>query len=84
MKRSALLIIDMQNDFVLDSAPMKVAQARAVIPKILEVLEVFRSRKFPVFHLLRIHRSMARMSRLSAGSSSGNNRLLLKEHMELP
>ena len=57
MKRSALLIIDMQNDFVLDSAPMKVAQARAVIPKILEVLEVFRSRKFPVFHLLRIHRS---------------------------
>ena len=47
----------MQNDFVLDSAPMKVAQARAVIPKILEVLMAFRSRKLPVFHLLRIHRA---------------------------
>ena len=57
MKRPALLIIDMQNDFVLESAPMKVAQARTVIPMILDVLEVFRSRKFPVFHLLRIHRS---------------------------
>jgi nicotinamidase-related amidase len=57
MKRAALLIIDMQNDFVLDSAPMKVAQARVVIPRILLVLEVFRSRRLPVFHLIRVHRA---------------------------
>ena len=57
MKRPALLIIDMQNDFVLDSSPMKVTQAKAVIPKILEVLQAFRSRKLPVFHLLRVHRA---------------------------
>jgi nicotinamidase-related amidase len=56
MKRVALLIIDMQNDFVLDSAPMKVAQARVIIPNILLVLEAFRSRNLPIFHLLRIHR----------------------------
>jgi nicotinamidase-related amidase len=57
MKRPALLIIDMQNDFVLDSSPMRVPQAKAVIPKILEVLHTFRSRKLPVFHLLRVHRA---------------------------
>lgn len=57
MKRAALLIIDMQNDFVLDSAPMKVTQARAVIPQILLILGAFRSRRLPVFHLLRVHRA---------------------------
>ena len=56
MKQAALLIIDMQNDFVLDGAPLRVAQAKAVIPKILEVLRVFRARSLPVFHIVRIHR----------------------------
>ena len=57
MKRAALLIVDMQNDFIPESSPMKVTQARAIIPHILHVLEVFRSRHLPVFHLLRIHRA---------------------------
>ena len=56
MERPALLIIDMQNDFVLDGAPLKVAQARTVVPKILEVLNRFRAKKLPVFHILRVHR----------------------------
>jgi nicotinamidase-related amidase len=56
MKQAALLIIDMQNDFVLDGAPLRVAQARAVVPKIYEVLNVFRNKRHPVFHILRVHR----------------------------
>jgi nicotinamidase-related amidase len=56
MKRFALLIIDMQNDFVLEGAPLRVAQARAVISKIVEVLTEFRKKRLPVFHVLRIHR----------------------------
>lgn len=56
MKRTALLIIDMQNDFVLDGAPLRVAQGRAVIPKILEILGHFRAENQPVFHVLRVHR----------------------------
>jgi nicotinamidase-related amidase len=56
MERPALLIIDMQNDFVLDGAPLKVAQARTVVPNILEVLTRFRAKKLPVFHILRVHR----------------------------
>ncbi len=57
MGRSALLIIDMQNDFVLEAKPLRVAGAAAVIPKIQSVLAEFRRKKLPVFHILRVHRA---------------------------
>ncbi len=56
MGKAALLIIDMQNDFVLEGKPLKVAGAQAVIPKIQSVLAEFRKRSLPVFHVLRVHR----------------------------
>jgi nicotinamidase-related amidase len=56
MRKPALLIIDMQNDFILEEKPLKVAGAPAVIPKIQAVLTVFRKRSLPVFHVLRVHR----------------------------
>jgi nicotinamidase-related amidase len=56
MGRPALLIIDMQNDFVLEGKPLRVAGASAVIPMIQTVLTEFRRRSLPVFHVLRIHR----------------------------
>jgi nicotinamidase-related amidase len=56
MGKGALLIIDMQNDFVLEGKPLKVAGARVVIPKIRSVLSEFRKRSLPVFHVLRVHR----------------------------
>jgi nicotinamidase-related amidase len=56
MGKAALLIIDMQNDFVLEGKPLKVAGARAVIPKIQSVLTDFRKRSLPVFYILRVHR----------------------------
>lgn len=55
MKRTALLIIDMQNDFIHGGALLK-DQARVVVPKIREVLEVFRKRSLPIFHIMRLHR----------------------------
>ncbi len=57
MERPALLIIDMQNDFVREGSPLKVAQAENIIPRIREVLGAFRAQKLPVFHILRVHRS---------------------------
>ena len=56
MKQTALLIIDMQNDFVLEGAPLRVAQAKTVIPNILEILRRFRAENQPVFHVIRVHR----------------------------
>ncbi len=54
--RPALLIIDMQNDFVRPGAPLRVAGAEAAIPAMQQVLGVFRSLSLPVIHIVRVHR----------------------------
>jgi len=57
MKQPALLIIDMQNDFVRAGAPMQMPGAEPIIANIRKVLEVFRNLGYPVFHVVRVHRS---------------------------
>jgi nicotinamidase-related amidase len=52
----ALLIIDMQNDFVLPGAPVHVAGAEASIPAIQRILQAFRAGNRPVFHITREYR----------------------------
>jgi nicotinamidase-related amidase len=54
--RPALLLIDMQNDFVRDGKPLRVAGADAIIPKVRSLLALFRRRRLPVIHVLRVHR----------------------------
>lgn len=56
MKRTGLLIIDMQNDFVREPSPYRVAGAAAVVPNVRAVLDHFRERTLPVVHILRVHR----------------------------
>ncbi|MCP4215638.1 MAG: cysteine hydrolase [bacterium] len=50
--RTALIIIDMQNDFVPAGGP-----AAAKIPAIQEVLTLYRQKELPVFHVVRNHRA---------------------------
>jgi len=57
MKNTALLIIDMQNDFVGPGAPLRVAGADGIIEPISTILTRFRERNLPVIHLLRVHRT---------------------------
>jgi nicotinamidase-related amidase len=56
MEKAALLIIDMQNDFIQDGAPLQVAGARTIIPNVRKLREIFRRHRLPVFHVVRIHR----------------------------
>ena len=56
MSRPALLVIDMQNDFLLDGAPMQMKGARSIVANVRKVLEIFRHHKYPVFHVVRVHR----------------------------
>ena len=56
LKKSALIIIDMQNDFVLPGSPACVAGALDSIPNIARVLEKFRKDRTPVFHVVREYR----------------------------
>jgi nicotinamidase-related amidase len=46
--RQALLVVDMQNDFVREGAPQEVPDARATIPVIRSLLERFRAEGRPV------------------------------------
>jgi nicotinamidase-related amidase len=56
-QRYALIIIDMQNDFVLPGAPACVAGAYATIPRIRKMLDFFRAKVLPVFHVVREYRA---------------------------
>jgi nicotinamidase-related amidase len=51
-----LLVIDMQNDFVLPGAVACVSGAHQAIPAIQEALALFRQEKWPVFFAVREHR----------------------------
>lgn len=54
---TALLIVDMQNDFVLPGASACIAGAQKSVPNIVKVLGHFRQRKYPVFHVIRNYRA---------------------------
>ncbi len=53
----ALIIIDMQNDFVLPGAPACVAGAYATVPCVRQLLDFFRAQSWPVFHVVREYRA---------------------------
>lgn len=54
MKKYALIIIDMQNDFVL-TQETAVKGAKATIPAIKKAMEVCREKLIPVFHVIRAY-----------------------------
>jgi len=53
----ALIVIDMQKDFVLPGAPSCIAGAIATVPNISKLLKWFRQGHRPVFHVVREYRA---------------------------
>jgi nicotinamidase-related amidase len=49
MSRAALLIIDMQNDFVREGSPLRMEGAAKVIGQVRSALEIFRRCRLPIF-----------------------------------
>ena len=56
-RRFALAIIDMQNDFVLPDSKCCIPRAFESISNIKKVLDDFRDKKFPIFHIVREYRA---------------------------
>ena len=50
LQNPALVVVDMQNDFVRVGAALEVPDARATIPAHLKLLEAFRQRRLPVIY----------------------------------
>jgi nicotinamidase-related amidase len=54
--RTAVLVIDMQNDFVEEGAPLEFPEGRRVIPAIQRILDAARGRDMPVVYAAHVHR----------------------------
>lgn len=53
---SALVVIDMQNDFVVPGAAACVAGTAEVVPAVAQLLEVYRRRSLPIVHVVRLYK----------------------------
>jgi nicotinamidase-related amidase len=56
-ERTALLVIDMQNDFLLQGAPVEVPGGRGLVPLIAGLASQCRSANYPVIYTQEMHRS---------------------------
>jgi len=54
-KHSALLTIDLQNDFVLPGAPAEIPGTHELIPRIRDLLFAFRETGVPIIHIVRLY-----------------------------
>ncbi|XP_010249653.1 PREDICTED: probable inactive nicotinamidase At3g16190 isoform X2 [Nelumbo nucifera] len=59
-KSTALLVIDMQKDFILPGGLMQVAGGQAIVPSVVKAVEVARQRDIPVIWVVREHDPMGR------------------------
>src|ERR1700759_2021627 len=54
--RPAMIVVDMQNDFVAPGAAMETPAARAMVPKLAEALKMCRSAGIRVIYTAHVHR----------------------------
>ena len=54
--RTAMIVVDMQNDFVAHGAPMETPAARTMVPKIVESLKICREAGIRVIYTAHAHR----------------------------
>ena len=56
-KTTAMIVVDMQNDFVASGAAMETPAARAVVPKLAEALKICRDAGIKIIYTAHVHRS---------------------------
>ncbi|KAF2323433.1 hypothetical protein GH714_035428 [Hevea brasiliensis] len=59
-KQTALLVIDMQNDFIREDGLMRVDGGKAIVPNVIKVVEIARQRGVLVVWVVREHDSLGR------------------------
>ncbi|XP_022777179.1 probable inactive nicotinamidase At3g16190 isoform X2 [Durio zibethinus] len=59
-KHTALLVIDMQNDFVLEDGLMRVNGGKAIVPNVIRTVEIARQRGILVVWVVREHDYLGR------------------------
>src|SRR5262245_38630855 len=54
--KTALIVVDMQNDFVAPGAPMETPAARAMVPRLAEALKICRAAAIRAIFTAHVHR----------------------------
>jgi nicotinamidase-related amidase len=54
--KTAMIVVDMQNDFVAAGAPMETPAARAMVPRLVEALKLCRDAAIRVIFTAHVHR----------------------------
>ena len=54
-ENSALITIDTQNDFTLPNSAFKITGTLGIVPKMRQVLDMFRSMRKPIIHVIRLY-----------------------------
>src|SRR5438067_1289222 len=54
--KTAMIVVDMQNDFVAEGAALRSAQAAAMVPKLAETLKFCREKGIRVVYTAHVHR----------------------------
>ena len=60
-EKTAMLVVDMQNDFVQEGAPIEVPHARAMVPRLNRLLDVCRTHQIPVIYIHHVIRGETSM-----------------------
>ena len=55
-QKTAMIVVDMQNDFVAAGAAMETPAARAVVPNVAEALKICCDAKIKVIYTAHVHR----------------------------
>src|SRR5437016_9244712 len=55
-KKTAMIVVDMQNDFVASGAAMETPAARAVVPKLADALKICRAAGIKIIYTAHVHR----------------------------
>ena len=63
-ERTALLVIDMQNDFVKEGAILEVPKIRSQIPKIKRLIETCRKLEVPIIYTKQVYRADSKVKPL--------------------
>jgi len=54
--KTAMIVVDMENDFVAPGGGLETPAARAMVPKLVEALQVCRSARIKVIYTTHVHR----------------------------
>src|SRR5512132_3018475 len=55
-KKTAMIVVDMQNDFVASGAVMETPAAREMVPKLAEALSICRDAGIKIIYTAHVHR----------------------------